>query len=192
MGGSNAFSNIVVVSRTCHTMFHYCNWCLWKNTEDYIAYRGLSSQISQEDIIKETLQLAGKKCYEKKVGLFSQTKEEKRLSSSKGGKKAGKYMSQSIWINNGLQNKRILRYNGVPDGWCRGKVKKEKKRKYDKTRKEYIRSFDQQTKNRLEYLKNIDLSEWGIKTKISKDWGISRTQVNRFLKKHYYSKEFPY
>lgn len=189
MGGSNDFTNIVVVSRTCHTMFHYCNWCLWKNREDYIAYKGLSSQISKEDIIKETSRLAGKKCYEKKVGMFTQTEEEKRLSSSKGGKKVGKYMSQSMWINNGIQNKRVLRSNGIPDGWYKGKVKKEKKTKYNKTREEYIKSFDEQVKNRLDYLKNVDLSEWGIKTKIAKDWGISRTQLNRFLEKHYYSRE---
>ena len=184
MGGTDDFENIVLVSRTCHTMFHFCNWCLWKNKEDYIAYKGLSSQISKQDIIKQTASIAGKKCYENKKGIVSLTEEEKREASSKGGKKAGKYMSQSIWINDGEKNKRILKSQIIPDGWIKGKVKKKTRKKYGRSWEEYMNTFSNQTEERLKYLKNIDLTEWGIKTKISNDWGVSRTQVNRFLDKH--------
>jgi hypothetical protein len=96
MGGSDDFDNLVTFSRTCHTMFHYSNWRLWNNKEDYIAYRGLASQILKEEIIKQTSSIGGKKCYENWIGLFSLTEEEKKKASSKGGKNAGKYMSQSI------------------------------------------------------------------------------------------------
>jgi hypothetical protein len=184
MGGTDDFNNLVTVSRTCHTMFHYCNWRLWNNREDYVAYKGLSSQISKQEIIKETASISGRKSYENKTGLFSLTKEEKMKASSKGGKKAGKYMSQSMWINDGEKNKRILRVQSIPDGWIGGKVKKKKRKRYGRSWEEYMNTFSNQTEERLQYLKDIDLTKWGIKTKIANDWGISRSQVNRFLDKH--------
>lgn len=184
MGGTDNFENIVTVSRTCHTMFHYCNWRLWNNKEDYIAYKGLSSQITKQDIIKETASIAGKKSYENKTGLFSLSIEEKKKYSSIGGKKAGKYMSQSMWINDGKQNRRVLKTEQIPDGWTKGKVKKKKRKRYGRSWEEYMDTFSNQTEERLQYLKNIDLTKWGIKTKIANDWGVSRTQVNRFLDKH--------
>jgi hypothetical protein len=185
-GGTDDFSNMVTVSRTCHTMFHYCNWKLWGNKEDYVAYRGLASQISKEEIIKETCSIGGKKCYENKIGLFSLTIEEKKEASSRGGKKAGKYMSQSMWINNGTKNKRILKTDILPDGWIKGKVKKKERKKYGRSWDEYMETFDERNKYRLEYLKNVDLTKRGIRTKIANDWGVSRAQVNRFLEKHYF------
>ena len=184
-GGTDEFDNMVTISRTCHTMFHYCNWKLWGNKEDYIAYRGLASQISKEEIIKEISSMTGKRSYENKTGLFALSVEEKKKYSSIGGKKAGKYMSQSMWINNGIQNKRILKTDLLPDGWIKGKVKKKERKKYGRSWDEYMETFDEKNKYRLEYLKNVDLTKRGIKTKIANDWGISRAQVNRFLEKHY-------
>ena len=186
MGGTDDFGNLVTVSRTCHTMFHYCNWRLWNNKEDYIAYKGLSSQISKEEIIKQTASIAGKKSYENKTGLFALSAEEKKKYSSIGGKKAGKYMSQSMWINNGIKNKRILKTDLLPDGWTKGKVKKKERKKYGRSWDEYMETFDERNKYRLEYLKNVDLTKRGIKTKIANDWGVSRAQVNRFLEKNYF------
>jgi len=186
MGGSDDFDNLVTVSRTCHTMFHYSNWRLWNNKEDYIAYRGLASQILKEEIIKQTSSIGGKKCYENGIGLFSLTEEEKKKASSKGGKKAGKYMSQSMWINDGTRNRRILKTEILPDGWVTGKVKKKQRKRYGRSWEEYMNTFKDEYEKRKEYLNKINLTEWGIKTKIANDWGISRTQVNRFLEKHYY------
>ena len=193
MGGSDDFTNLVKVSRTCHTMFHFCNYQLWGNKEDYLAYRGLSGQISKQDIIKEKSTISGKKCAEQKIGMFGFSKEQRFAASSKGGKKAGKYMSQSMWINNGTQNKRVLNTQDIPDGWTKGKVKKAKTQKTKKpkvrnpnkrTWDEYKKTFKDIDNQRLEYLKSVDLTKYGIKSKISKDWGVSRTQVNRFLEKY--------
>jgi hypothetical protein len=185
-GGTDEFDNMVTISRTCHTMFHYCNWKLWGNKEDYIAYRGLASQISKEEIIKEISSMTGKRSYENKTGLFALSVEEKKKYSSIGGKKAGKYMSQSMWINNGIQNKRILKTDLLSDGWIKGKVKKKERKKYGRSWDEYMETFDEKNKYRLEYLKNVDLTKRGIKTKIANDWGVSRAQVSRFLEKHYF------
>jgi len=184
-GGTDEFDNMVTISRTCHTMFHYCNWKLWGNKEDYIAYRGLASQISKEEIIKEISSMAGKRSYENKTGLFALSVEEKKKYSSIGGKKAGKYMSQSMWINNGIQNKRILKTDLLSDGWIKGKVKKKERKKCGRSWDEYMETFDEKNKYRLEYLKNVDLTKRGVKTEIANDWGVSRAQVNRFLEKHY-------
>ena len=186
MGGTDNFENIVTVSRTCHTMFHYCNWRLWNNKQDYIAYKGLSSQITKQDIIKKTASIAGKKSYENKTGLFSLSIEEKKKYSSIGGKKAGKYMSQSMWINNGEQNRRILKTETLPNGWVAGKIKKKKRKNYGRSWEEYMDTFKDEYQRRIEYLNGVDLTKWGIRTKIANDWGISRTQVNRFISKHYF------
>jgi len=49
MGGSDAKENLVEVSVTQHAMFHFCNYQLWKNEEDKIAWCSLSGQISFDD-----------------------------------------------------------------------------------------------------------------------------------------------
>lgn len=61
LGGSNELQNLVEVSPIQHAMFHYCNWRLWGNTEDKIAWRALVGYSSKEEIIHQVISLAGKK-----------------------------------------------------------------------------------------------------------------------------------
>ena len=61
LGGSNELQNLVEVSPIRHAMFHYCNWRLWGNTEDKIAWRALAGYSSKEEIIHQVISLAGKK-----------------------------------------------------------------------------------------------------------------------------------
>ena len=61
LGGSNELQNLVEVSPIQHAMFHYCNWRLWGNTEDKIAWRALAGYSSNEEIIHQVISLAGKK-----------------------------------------------------------------------------------------------------------------------------------
>ena len=61
LGGSNELQNLVEVSPIRHAMFHYCNWRLWGNTEDKIAWRALVGYSSKEEIIHQVISLAGKK-----------------------------------------------------------------------------------------------------------------------------------
>ena len=188
MGGSNDYTNIVYVNRTCHMMFHFANYQLWGNTEDYVAYRGLSGQIDKQGIIKELCSMTGKRCYEEGKGLFSLSKEEKAEASARGGKKAGKYMSKSIWITTGTHNKRILKTDPIPDEYRLGKTNINQVKKVNprgRSWDEYMDTFKEEYENRIEYLKKVDLTKWGIKTIIANDWGVSRTQVNRFIKKYY-------
>jgi hypothetical protein len=53
MGGTDEKSNLVKVTVTQHAMFHYCNWKLWGNKEDWLAWRGLTGEIGKEEIIHE-------------------------------------------------------------------------------------------------------------------------------------------
>jgi hypothetical protein len=41
-------------------MFHYCNWCLWADKRDWIAWKSLSGQIGSEEIFLETSAIGGK------------------------------------------------------------------------------------------------------------------------------------
>ncbi len=60
MGGPDDVENLVEVTITQHAMFHYCNYQLWNNVEDYVAWRGLSGQISEAEFIVEKQKIFGK------------------------------------------------------------------------------------------------------------------------------------
>jgi hypothetical protein len=191
MGGSDDYTNLVYVNRTRHMMFHFTNYQLWGNTEDYVAYRGLSGQVDKQGIIKELCSMNGKRCYEEGKGMFSLSKEEKAEASARGGKKAGKYMSKSIWITTGTHNKRILKIDPIPDGYRLGKTNINQVKKVNtrgRSWEEFIADKRSCYELRREYLDKIeDLNKYGIRTAIAKEWGVSRTQVNRFIAQHYTS-----
>ena len=52
-GGSDDESNLISVTLTQHTMWHYANWCLWGRLEDRLAYRGLGGQVQGEELSLE-------------------------------------------------------------------------------------------------------------------------------------------
>jgi hypothetical protein len=60
MGGADGEENLVEVTIAQHAMFHYCNYQLWNNMEDYVAWRGLSGQISEAEFIVEKQKIFGK------------------------------------------------------------------------------------------------------------------------------------
>lgn len=64
MGGTDAPENLIEVSKTRHAMFHFCNFQLWGNTEDKIAWRALSGQISFDDATHQAILLGGDKARE--------------------------------------------------------------------------------------------------------------------------------
>lgn len=59
-GGTNAKENLVEVSVTQHAMFHYCNWRLWNEKEDWLAWKGLTGEVGKEEIVK-AMRLKGAK-----------------------------------------------------------------------------------------------------------------------------------
>ena len=50
----------VSVTTTQHAMFHYCNWCLWGDRRDWVAWKALSQQIGAEDLFLETSAIGGR------------------------------------------------------------------------------------------------------------------------------------
>lgn len=75
LGGSNDSSNIIEVTITQHSMWHFCNYQLWGNWEDYLAHKALSGQIKGQDIIKFKLDRGSKKGGE----MFSKRMKEKEF-----------------------------------------------------------------------------------------------------------------
>jgi hypothetical protein len=94
MGGSNSPENIVEVTVTQHAMFHFCNYQLWGNEEDRIAWRGLSGLITPDEVALEAMILGGKKGgnknKENKTGICGLSLEERIEAGKKGGPIGGK------------------------------------------------------------------------------------------------------
>jgi len=101
-GGSNDPSNLVEVSLTQHAMFHYCEWKLHGKRADYIAWKRLVGNLSDEELVHQKLIIAGekggRKVKELGLGIFSLSKEQRSENSKKsgkiGGRKGGKSRSE--------------------------------------------------------------------------------------------------
>jgi hypothetical protein len=91
MGGPDTPENLVEVTVTQHAMFHFCNYQLWGNEEDRLAWRGLSGQITPDEIALEAMALgsskSGKKHKENKTGIFARSPEEMSEHGRKSGNK---------------------------------------------------------------------------------------------------------
>ncbi len=61
MGGTDTTENLVEVSVTQHAMYHFCNYQLWSNEEDRIAWRMLGGQITVDEAKLEAVKLGQKK-----------------------------------------------------------------------------------------------------------------------------------
>jgi hypothetical protein len=48
-GGSDDETNLISVSITEHVMWHFCNYQLWGNIEDKLAYKGLSGKTKERE-----------------------------------------------------------------------------------------------------------------------------------------------
>lgn len=55
----------VEVSVTAHAMFHYCNWRLWGDKRDWLAWKGLCGEIPKEELVRELRRLGGQRAMEK-------------------------------------------------------------------------------------------------------------------------------
>lgn len=146
-GGADTRENLIEVSVTRHAMFHYCNWRLWGDDRDRIAWKGLSGEIGKEEIVSELRSLGGKKANrdhiytEEHISMLrklakenhSKAVESARSEKSKIKRKntlskikhqQGTKNSQygSMWITNGTNNKKIKKTEMIPDGYKKGRV----------------------------------------------------------------------
>ncbi len=168
-GGSNDPENLIELTITQHAMFHYCNWVLWHNERDKIAWKALSGQISMDEAkhlaIKVGARESGRIMKEKmndpelKEEWSHRTKSlwenpeyrekqiprllEQQLMASRLGNspeaqrkrietykkikhQQGSSNSQfgTMWITDGVTNKKVNKSDPIPEGFRRGRVLK--------------------------------------------------------------------
>ncbi len=169
-------------------MWHYANWRLWGNSEDFVAYRGLAGTIEGEELNRERSRMAGRKTFIEGKGIFSLPKEQRLENSSRGGKEGGKRMKNYMWITDGVTNSRILKILSVPKGWRRGVTRRSPKKLKVKTfgsvegwNKHQVLMASELRASRARDVEKVDLSKRGAITKLAKIWGVSRAQVKRYM-----------
>jgi len=93
-GGTDDPENLVENSVIQHAIFHFCNYQLWGNVEDRIAWRGLSGLITPDDAKLEAMALGrikgGNKNKENKTGVCGRSPEKMSEDGKRGGKIAYK------------------------------------------------------------------------------------------------------
>ena len=95
-GGSDDPSNIISVTPTQHSMWHWAEYFLWGIEWDRIAANGLAGQINKEEINSLIWIEAGKKggakggpkAHELGVGIHGISTEQRKINSSKAGSAA--------------------------------------------------------------------------------------------------------
>lgn len=103
MGGSDDPFNLVELTIEEHAEAHRLLYEQYGKREDYLAWKGLSSKISKEELMNELASLGGKrgaaKCKELKLGSFYGTKDKQRICSMGGSVSTNK---DSTWWFNGI------------------------------------------------------------------------------------------
>jgi hypothetical protein len=144
-GGTDDPFNLVEVTVTQHAMFHYCNWRLWGEKYDWLAWRGLTGEIGKEEIILQArlegsrrgLQKAhtmgstpARKKHAQKIqplamqAALTPESRAKRINSFKAiGHQRGQSNSQygTMWVTNGETNKKIKKNEPIPEGYSPGR-----------------------------------------------------------------------
>lgn len=120
MGGSNAPENLVEVTVTQHAMFHFCNFQLWGNEEDKIAWRGLAGIINKEQIAYEMILLGVQAARTPEV--IERKKEKFKEIGHQQGEKNSQY--GKMWITDGTAegSYRIGKDEPIPEGYYKGRV----------------------------------------------------------------------
>jgi carbamoylphosphate synthase small subunit len=145
-GGTDESSNLIEVSVTQHAMFHFCNWVLWGDKRDWLAWKGLIGEIPKQELVRELRKLGGSKGGIK-TGQKPETKERMRKLSHLNREKAvaaaasqesnqkrkksfekiqhqqGERNSQhgTMWITNGEKNAKIKSGDPMPENYYKGR-----------------------------------------------------------------------
>jgi len=150
-GGLDIKENLVEVSVTQHAMFHYCNWRLWEDDRDRLAWKGLTGEIGKEEIIRELRSIGAKKANrehihtEKHINLLkevgkkyhrqaveasksSDAIKKKKETLAKINHQQGTKNSQygTMWITDGTKkgSYKIKRGDKIPVGYKPGRILK--------------------------------------------------------------------
>jgi hypothetical protein len=119
-GGSDDPSNIVSLSPTQHSMWHWAEYFLWGIEWDRIAAKGLAGQINNEEINSLVWKEAGKKggskggpkTYELGVGVHGLSTEQRKINSRKAGLanggKGGKKSARGVKVTSRKTGKTLI------------------------------------------------------------------------------------
>ncbi len=140
-GGTDDPSNLVEVTVVQHAMFHYCNWQLWGDKRDWLAWRGLTGEIGKEEILLQISVLAAQKSNSlgatpariasakraqpkgAEAAKSEKSKAKRRETFKSIAHQQGSTNSQygTMWITNGQTNKKIKKNDTVPEGYYPGR-----------------------------------------------------------------------
>jgi hypothetical protein len=142
-GGTNEKTNIIKVSLTKHIMFHYCEWNLHKKRADYVAWKRLSGNLKDIELVQQKLiiggEKGGKKTKELGLGIFALSTEERSKNSKIGGEIGGKIggMSRSEKkINAAIKNLKKATQKARENGVFDYEISKERGMKGNKSQRE--------------------------------------------------------
>ena len=126
MGGPDTPENLVEVTITQHAMFHFCNYQLWGNEEDRLAWIGLSGIVPKEEHVYQMLLFAQKKAME--AARTPENIEKKKQSFKEIGHQQGEKNSNygKMWITDGTKegSYTINKGDPIPEGFRRGRISK--------------------------------------------------------------------
>jgi hypothetical protein len=165
-GGSDDPSNIIELTIEEHAEAHKILYEKYGRKQDWLAWQGLLGLMTKEEIIKEQLSMAGKKGGSSGKGItgnrsagakvnWEKNKEKILTTLRENGFKYGHLGGAKgdwIWINNGVDEKKILRDELIPDEWRKGRkpMKQESRDKIKESckgiNKGLIRSSEQREK----------------------------------------------
>lgn len=91
MGGTYVDSNVVRLSVADHAEAHRLLWVFYGKREDWIAWKGLSGQISVQDITMEILRDTGRRVAEWRRGTKHSIESRKKMSEAKKGSRHPRY-----------------------------------------------------------------------------------------------------
>lgn len=94
-GGTDDKSNLIELSVTQHAMWHFAEWQLHKNRNDYLAWRAIAGLISCADAVREAQRNGGITTYERSVGIFSEEAKKKTKETQRNLAKQGLHSLQN-------------------------------------------------------------------------------------------------
>jgi hypothetical protein len=153
MGGTNVAENLVEITVTQHAMYHFCNYQLWGNEEDKIAWLGLSNSINP---IEASL-LAHKVGVEKSRTTKAIEKKKKKLKEIEHQKGEKNSQYGKMWITNGTKEGtyKINKNDLIPNGFRKGRVCYNNEEHIERCFSKYIYTITT-PKGKIEITKNLE------------------------------------
>jgi len=175
-GGADNPTNLVEVSVTQHAMFHYCNWQLWGDKRDWLAWKGLTGEVGREEII-EQLRLEGAK-----KGLEISHKKGPTLARVAAARKSQPLATAAALMPAALEKRRKSLRDGIDSltpGERKERFSREQTAEVLRRKSDLLRSFKSLTVQNPDGVKEVE----GSLKEISALLGIEEKSVRPLIRK---------